>query len=155
MGRAFRDDDVRLVKVSDWTFYRREESIRDLLPYSSKEIEISVRVGLTEAQTQQLSREIGASVGRDKVAGASARLSEAFQRTVSLELRSTRTETDTITNESPRPRRIAIWHVVHRVAVEVLGDGEQGLRWVEASAFEHVVPGHRYSELVTDRPAVS
>lgn len=146
MGRAVQDDDLRLVRVSDWSFYRREEGIRDVLPDSDKEIEMSIRVGLTRSQTEELSQEVGAGLGKDKVAGVSAKLSEAFRRTVALELETTRTEKDTIKNSTPHTRKVAVWHIVHRIVVEVLADGPQGLRWVEVGAWEYEAPGHRLTE---------
>jgi hypothetical protein len=150
-GRAIQDDDLRLVRVSDWSFYRREEGIRDVLPESEKEIQVSIRVGLTESQTHELSRELGSTLGKDKVSSVSAKLSEAFRRTVSLELESTRTEKDTIRNShTSRIRRVAVWHIVHRITVEVLEEGMQGLRWVQVRVVEHESPGYRLTWVLGD-----
>jgi hypothetical protein len=149
---AAERESLRMLRVSDWSLYRREEAIRDILPDAEKELEVLVRIGLTESQTEDLSHELGASVGGDRISSVSAKLTQAFHQTVTLEREHTRSEKDIIRNNTSRPRKLAIWHIVHRIVVDELVDSAapEELEWLKRKSFEYEPGGYRYSEWPTD-----
>jgi hypothetical protein len=145
--RLIDDDDVRLIRVSDWSLYRREETIRDIPAGSDLEISVEYRLGLTESQTEELSQEIGASLGEDKVASISAKLTDALKHTTTVERQRTSTEKLTIRNTGSGLMNVAVWHINHQIVIEELDDvgGPQQIGWARTSAFEYEPNGYRLS----------
>jgi hypothetical protein len=111
----------RLVYSARW---QREDPVVQLPPGSTHEMTHSVTTGLSVEHSQMLAKSLGLSVGGD-TAGFPARLSSQLQEDFGFRLNITaqkeRSTKLTLTNQSSDCYRLfALWHVDHRITVDVL-----------------------------------
>jgi hypothetical protein len=111
----------RLVHLVRW---RRKDPVIQLPPGSPYEMTHSITTGLSVEYSQTLAKSLGLSLGSN-VSGVQAKLSTELQQQFGLTLEVTAQEQRstklTLTNPSADQSRLfALWHVDHRVLVDVL-----------------------------------
>jgi len=98
-------------------FWQREDPVTQLPPGSTSEITMSLRIGISEEHATELARSLGVK-GAVPHAGISAALSDKASSKIAVSQESEAIRKITLTNPRDRTyRRLAIWHVVHRVSI--------------------------------------
>jgi hypothetical protein len=103
-------------------FWQREDPVTQLPPGSSSEITVSLLIGISEERATELARSLGVT-GTVPHVGISSTLSDKASSKIAVSREREVTRKIILTNPQDRTyRRLAIWHVVHRVSLVAMPD---------------------------------
>jgi len=117
--------DVDWRKANDWQlhavyeyFWRREDPVTQLPPGGSVTAAVSLRVGVSKEQANEIATSLGIASASSNLGSISAQLSNKWTTKVSLSRQEEASHTVTLANPSNDAyRRLAIWHIVHRLSI--------------------------------------
>lgn len=99
-------------------FWQRNDPVTQLPPGGSDEVKVSLRIGISKEHADEVARSLGITGGAAHHLGISAQLSEKSTTRVALSLEREESHNVTLTNPlNETYRRLAIWHVVHRLTI--------------------------------------
>lgn len=99
-------------------FWQRKDPVTQLPPGGSDTVTISLRVGISREHADEIARSLGITGGDSHLLGISTQLSKKSATKVALSLEREASHSVTLTNpEKETYRRLAIWHVVHRLSI--------------------------------------
>jgi hypothetical protein len=99
-------------------FWQRKDPVTQLPPGGSDTVTISLRVGISKERTDEIARSLGITGGDNHILSVSNQLSEKSATKIALSQEREASRSVTLTNsEKETYRRLAIWHVVHRLSI--------------------------------------
>jgi hypothetical protein len=114
----------RMTKIKSVTFenlWEREDPVVRLPPGVTSRMVHKVTVGVSRAQSLELSSALGLQIGGRNAANLSAQMQQKFGQTVTISESSEVTKELTLTNDlSSGYRLFAIWHPVRQLRIEEL-----------------------------------
>jgi len=111
--------------IADWPvravhecFWRRDDPTIQLSPGATREITVSLRVGVSEECAREIAWSLGIPSVGVHILGLSAKLSQKSRTNITLTSETERIVKQSHSNPSNTLyRRIAVWHVVHRLSI--------------------------------------
>ena len=98
-------------------FWRREDPVTQLPPGSSSELTLSLKVGISEEHVNEIVNSLGIS-GENALSGISFQASDKTTVKLAISHEKQIVRKQTLTNSSnDKYRRLAIWYLVHRIAI--------------------------------------